>query len=132
MILEIVVKPLLPTERGMPATKVANLRVPGWNPGLFSPLLLKDNSSSVGLRNQKLLVQIQVAAMPPTPLSITTSFLLIFGLLASPLLTRLFRGADTAHDLAGHIKTAVMLGFLLSLAPLCLYLFLAPEFSVTS
>lgn len=85
-------------------------------------MLLKDNSSSVGLRNQKLLVQLQVETMYPTTLIYTSSLLLIFLVLIYPLLVTLTAIPLKPNWATNHAKTAVKIAFLVSLAPLFLFL----------
>nr|WNH20344.1 NADH dehydrogenase subunit 5 [Halichoeres ornatissimus] len=70
--------------------------------------------------------------MPMPNLSTISAILLVLTLLAHPLLTRLFPNTNTPHDLARHIKTGVMLGFLVSLVPLSYFFYSKPTCTVNS
>lgn len=95
-------------------------------------MLLKDNSSSVGLRNQKLLVQLQVAAMHVTSVALSSSLLMIFSLLFYPVITSLSPTPTNPDWAIKKVKTAVKLAFFVSLLPLFLFLDQGPETIVTA
>lgn len=92
-------------------------------------MLSKDNSSSVGLRNQKLLVQIQVEAK--MTLIVHTSLLVIFFILIYPLFTTLSPDR-TKYDIPTLTKTAVSSAFFVSLLPLIVFLNLKTEGVITN
>lgn len=92
-------------------------------------MLSKDNSSSIGLRNQKLLVQVQVEAK--MTLIVHSSLLLIFFILIYPLLTTL-DPARGKHNMAEISKTAVSSAFFVSLLPLMVFLNLKTEGIITN
>nr|WNH22749.1 NADH dehydrogenase subunit 5 [Halichoeres poeyi] len=69
--------------------------------------------------------------MTSCTMAMTTTLLLILTLLISPLIIRLYRDSKTPHELADRIKTAVFLAFLISLAPLCMFVYDTPEVTVT-
>lgn len=121
MILRIEVKTPLPAERGLPQQRPLPLVYFGWIPMLSRLKLLKDNSSSIGLRHQKLLVQIQVKAMHLTPLIITTSLLLIFITLLVPIISTLSPSPKTNEQYSHQVKTAIKISFIISLFPLFLF-----------
>lgn len=131
MILEIRVKIPFPTERGSQQWELLIPTTLVGPPGSLEGLL-KDNSSSVGLRNQKLLVQIQVAAMHPTSLMISSSLVTIFALLAYPLVTTIRPTPRGPHWATSHVKTAVKIAFFVSLLPLVLFLNEGAETIVTN
>lgn len=83
---------------------------------------LKDNSSSVGLRNQKLLVQIQAETMNSATLIISSSLLLVLAILVYPLLTTLNPQPQKPDWASTHVKTAVSTSFFVSLLPLMIFL----------
>ena len=85
-------------------------------------MLLKDNSSSVGLRNQSLLVQLQAEAMDATALAYSSSLLLIYAVLLYPLLISLSPSPKGDIPLAEHTKKAVITAFFVSLLPLSIFL----------
>nr|BBH36990.1 NADH dehydrogenase subunit 5 [Parioglossus formosus] len=70
--------------------------------------------------------------MHPTPLMMTTSLLVIFGLLFYPLLTTLSPNPTGSSWALSHVKTAVKLAFLVSLLPLFLFLSEGAETIVTN
>lgn len=131
MILITEVEILLPTERGPTTARIANPLPPWLNPEAHSPLL-KDNSLSIGLRNQRLLVQVQVVAMHPTALIMTSSLIVIFALLVYPLATTFSPHPLKVTWATSHVKTAVKTAFLISLAPLFIYLNEGAETIITN
>nr|BBH37016.1 NADH dehydrogenase subunit 5 [Parioglossus raoi] len=70
--------------------------------------------------------------MHPTPLMMTTSLLIIFGLLFYPLLTTLSPKPTGDGWALSHVKTAVKLAFFVSLLPLFLFLSEGTETVITN
>nr|BBH37003.1 NADH dehydrogenase subunit 5 [Parioglossus raoi] len=70
--------------------------------------------------------------MHPTPLMMTTSLLIIFGLLFYPLLTTLSPKPTGDSWALSHVKTAVKLAFFVSLLPLFLFLSEGTETVITN
>nr|YP_009178148.1 NADH dehydrogenase subunit 5 [Macropharyngodon negrosensis]AJW75439.1 NADH dehydrogenase subunit 5 [Macropharyngodon negrosensis] len=62
----------------------------------------------------------------------TSAIILVLTLLSAPVLARLFPSKETPHSLAARIKTAVMLGFLVSLVPLSYYFYSKPDTTTNS
>lgn len=112
--------------------RTANSHFPWLDSKAHSNLLLKDNSSSVGLRNQKLLVQIQVAAMHPTSVIMASSLIIIFTLLVYPLITTLTPAPREPKWALAQVKVAVKLAFFVSLLPLFLFLNEGLEIVITN
>lgn len=130
MILKIGVKIPLPTERGWQQWKLLIFTTLVGLLGSLEPLP-KDNSSSVGLRNQKLLVQIQVAAMTPSILMIASSLALVFTLLIFPLATSFLPTPRKLEWANSHVTLAVKTAFFVSLLPLALFLHHGSETIIT-
>lgn len=84
--------------------------------------LLKDNSLSIGLRNQKLLVQIQVAAMHIVPLIILSSLIITLSILLYPLFLSLHPTPQKPEWASTHVKIAVSTAFFINLLPLIIFL----------
>nr|YP_002213563.1 NADH dehydrogenase subunit 5 [Halichoeres tenuispinis]ABS87655.1 NADH dehydrogenase subunit 5 [Halichoeres tenuispinis] len=70
--------------------------------------------------------------MPMPMLSATSAILLVLTLLSAPILNRFFPDTDTATDLASRIKTAVKMGFLVSLVPLSYFFYSKPSSTINS
>nr|QDP13407.1 NADH dehydrogenase subunit 5 [Sicyopterus microcephalus]QDP13420.1 NADH dehydrogenase subunit 5 [Sicyopterus microcephalus] len=70
--------------------------------------------------------------MHPTPLMMTSSLLIIFALLAYPLLTSLSPTPKPANWAETHVKTAVKLAFFVSLLPLSLFIAEGAETVITN
>nr|YP_001491276.1 NADH dehydrogenase subunit 5 [Lethrinus obsoletus]BAF51787.1 NADH dehydrogenase subunit 5 [Lethrinus obsoletus]BAQ20900.1 NADH dehydrogenase subunit 5 [Lethrinus obsoletus] len=70
--------------------------------------------------------------MHPTPLMMTSSLIIIFSLLAYPVLTTLTPTPQGPNWALTHVKTAVKLAFFVSLLPLCLFLNEGAETIVTN
>nr|YP_009681727.1 NADH dehydrogenase subunit 5 [Sicyopterus microcephalus]QDP13394.1 NADH dehydrogenase subunit 5 [Sicyopterus microcephalus] len=70
--------------------------------------------------------------MHPTPLMMTSSLLIIFALLAYPLLTSLSPTPKPANWAETHVKTAVKLAFFVSLLPLFLFIAEGAETVITN
>lgn len=84
--------------------------------GFFT--LLKDNSLSTGLRNQKLLVQLQVEVM--TNMILPLTLILIFAVLSYPLFKS--QNISSKLNISFQAWNAVHLSFLISLLPLTIIL----------
>ena len=121
MILKIGVKLLLSTERCSQQQRLLIFVTLVGLQGSLAPLL-KDNSSSAGLRNQKLLVQIQVEAVPLEAVSIVTSIITIFALLIYPIFATLKLAPHQGPSPLTNIKNSVKIAFFVSLIPLLVYL----------
>nr|AIA77049.1 NADH dehydrogenase subunit 5 [Oxyeleotris marmorata] len=70
--------------------------------------------------------------MHPTPITMTTSLIIIFALLIYPILTTLAPLPKNNHWALTHVKTAVKLAFFVSLLPLFLFLSEGAETITTS
>nr|YP_009683982.1 NADH dehydrogenase subunit 5 [Sicyopterus sarasini]QDP13576.1 NADH dehydrogenase subunit 5 [Sicyopterus sarasini] len=70
--------------------------------------------------------------MHPTPLMMTSSLLIIFALLAYPLLTTFSPNPKPANWAETHVKTAVKLAFFVSLLPLFLFITEGAETVITN
>lgn len=136
MILKIKIKTLFSTKRGLITTRTANSSTLSLIPRLTWKLL-KDNSPSIGLRNQKLLVQIHVIVtmmgqsehiaeiIISSLISIT--LILLIGILGFPIIIN-----NTKYNKAIFTIKAVKLAFFWSLLPAGLLIITGTDFTINT